>query len=615
MKKNDIINSLSVTIYCNVMQELAEKYAEQIDAANGVVNENEQEVREESKDVNNVSSDAIATITDGPEQDEVKESSYSKVVVGIVAVIAIAVVGLICFFAFNKSQKKDSILGLQQPKWEKFVHMTGKETAFYKSPDTSSPRLMQASNADGCGVICQNYWSDEKPNEDMTNPEYYPYTDETSVFPVVEENGDWYKVYIQDRDKRCEAYVEKSQCEEVAPEPITQEVLSQIDASYNLQKGGKYDNICFMLDSDEGGNYLSIGELLNDKCLAFSSAYHIYIAESDTTLTTTLEENSYVTDDGDLLYSYLLHYGPSRSVSLNGYTNFDTQKITSDEMEQFVNCMKKIKNETLEVSYGYYFPSVSTSHLFYFYTYGNILGLESTEGADEKHVTEYKVVGKSLMALHGDEWIETGFTTEGSFEIYQQQDLDEDGNVEIVLQDYEGNYIDNPFVIYYDKATNSFKQTESMELEQSPSIETEESGAALLVQNEDLRTIKYQYADGKLKIVSDKMKNVGKIHRTIRMEDVFPGNDDYGDRNLTFDFDGDGEDENVVFYRGESHADGYGKYMSIVKIVWVDGREVGNENSLLLSASIFRFLASETNGMPDIIADNTLKKWNGSSYE
>lgn len=252
MKKNDIINSLSVTIYCNVMQELAEKYAEQIDAANGVVNENEQEVREESKDVNNVSSDAITTITDGPEQDEVKESSYSKVVVGIAATIAIAVVGLICFFAFNKSQKKDSILGLQQPKWEKFVHMTGKETAFYKSPDTSSPRLMQASNADGCGVICQNYWSDEKPNEDMTNPEYYPYTDETSVFPVVEENGDWYKVYIQDRDKRCEAYVEKSQCEEVAPEPITQEVLSQIDASYNLQKGGKYDNICFMLDSDEG---------------------------------------------------------------------------------------------------------------------------------------------------------------------------------------------------------------------------------------------------------------------------------------------------------------------------------------------------------------------------
>ncbi len=165
-------------------------------------------------------------------------------------------------------------------------------------------------------------------------------------------------------------------------------------------------------------------------------------------------------------------------------------------MEQFVNCMKKIKNETLEVSYGYYFPSVSTSHLFYFYTYGNILGLESTEGADEKHVTEYKVVGKSLTALHGDEWIETGFTTEGSFEIYQQQDLDEDGNMEIVLQDYEGNYIDNPFVIYYDKATNSFKQTESMELEQSPSIETEESGAALLVQNEDLRTIKYQYADG-----------------------------------------------------------------------------------------------------------------------
>lgn len=29
----------------------------------------------------------------------------------------------------------------------------------------------------------------------------------------------------------------------------------------------------------------------------------------------------------------------------------------------------------------------------------------------------------------------------------------------------------------------------------------------------------------------------------------------------------------------------------------------------------FRFLASETSGMPDIIAENSLKKWNGSSYE
>ena len=387
-------------------------------------------------------------------------------------------------------------------------------------------------------------------------------------------------------------------------------------SDYYLLEQGKYKNLCFALGSNDIGEpELCMGELIDEKCIAFSSYYDMFILENDTTPNFTFSRREYISDDGATNYAFSIFFNPNRSISTGDYKNFNTKSLTEEEISNMVEKTTSVKHDNGFLRYAYYFPSVSGNSLFYFYTYDNILGQESTEGADEKHVTEYKVVGKSLMALHGDEWIETGFTTEGSFEIYQQYDLDEDGNVEIVLQDYEGNYPDNPFVIYYDKATNSFKQTESMELEQGPSVETEESGAALLVQNEDLRTIKYQYADGKLKIVSDKMKNVGKIRRTIRMEDVFPEDDDYGDRNLTFDFDGDGEDENVVFYRGESHADGYGKYMSIVKIVWVDGREVGNENSHLLSASILRFLASETNGMPDIIVDNTLMKWNGSSYE
>lgn len=539
---------------------------------------------------------------------EGNDRKWTYICAGIAVVILVAVFG--GWFYLHHKSSSNNILGLQQPKWEKFVHMTGKETAFYKSPDTSSPRLMQASNAEGCGVVCQNYWSDEKPHENMTDSGYYPYTDETSVFPVVEENEGWYKVCILDGEKQCEAYVEKTQCEEVIPEPITQDILSQIDASYNLQKGEKYDNICFKLDCNEGGDFLCVGELLNQKCLAFGWAYRISLLESDTTKTTSLQEDSYVKDDGNLEYSYMLYYGPSRSVSLNGYKNFDTQKITADEMEQFVSSMAKVKNDNFGVRYEYYFPTVSTSHLFSF-NVEEIQVAETSESVDEKHVTEYKVEGKSLMALLGDEWIDTSFSTEGSFEIYQQQDLDEDGNVEIVLQDFEGNYIENPFVIYYDKATNSFKQTESMELEQSPSVETGESGGTLLVQREGLRTVKYLFTDGKLKIVSDKMQNVGTIRYTISVKDVYPNDGDEGERNMTFDFDGDGEDENVTFYRGTTHADGYGRYMKMLKVTWSDGREVGPG----VAAGKFRFLASETNGMPDIIADNNLMKWNGSSYE
>lgn len=530
----------------------------------------------------------------------------------IAAVIIATIIG--GWFYFHKSSG-DSLLGLQKPKWEKFVHMKEKETAFFQSPDPNSPRLMQACNSEGCGIDYQYLWTGDKPNAGYKELENFKYEDATSVFPVVEEYEDWYKVQITGLGDVREAYVEKSQCEEVKPEPITQEVLSNISSDYNLQEKGKNKNLCFALNTDEEFARLRVGELLDGNCLAFPFAYEATTEESDTTATSYFEVSDYTSDDGSKSYSFNIYYNPSRIVGKDDYNTFDTKSLTEEEMTDIVTKVTSINQKLDWITYEYYFPSVSAEHLFSFSVFDEPSDEETSSTTEEKNVTDYKVENKKLLALAGDEWIETGFTTEGSFEIYQQYDLDEDGNVEIVLQDLEGNYPDNPFVIYYDKATNSFKQTESMKLEQSPSVETEESGAALLVQNEDLRTIKYQYADGKLKIVSDKMKSVGKIRRTIRMEDVFPEDDDYGDRNLTFDFDGDGEDENVVFHRGGSHAEGYGKYMSIVKIVWVDGREVGNENSDLLSASIFRFLASETNGMPDIISENTLMKWNGSSYE
>ena len=88
-----------------------------------------------------------------------------------------------------------------------------------------------------------------------------------------------------------------------------------------------------------------------------------------------------------------------------------------------------------------------------------------------------------------------------------------------------------------------------------------------------------------------------------------------GERNMTFDFDGDGEDENITFHRSMTHAEDYGECIDIVMVKWADGREVSSEGGSLLRAGTFKFLVSETNGMPDIICDNYLKKWNGSNYE
>lgn len=549
------------------------------------------------------------------EENAAESSNGKQWIYTIGGIIAAAIIGIICFFAFGKSKQRESILGLQQPKWEKFVHMRGKETAFFKSPDTNSPRLMQASNDEGCEIFYQYLWSGEKPREGLTDLENYKYSDETSVFPVIEEYENWYKVHINDGEKLCEAYVEKTQCEEVKPEPITQEILTQISTDYHLQKEGKYANICFKLGSTESGGHLCMGELIDEKCLAFSPAYEMNIIESDTTQNTTFDRGSFTFDDGTKEYFFTLYYNPSRAITLNDYKTFDTKKITEAEIGKFVNTMKEVKPKDMKISYEYYFPTVSTSNLFCFNIHNEVQETTTTESSGEKHVTEYKADDQNLMALVDGEWIETGITSMLRFEIYQQQDLDDDGNTEIILKNFDGgNDVYYPFVIYYDKATNSFKESKPMESEEEPTIETGESGTTLIVQNEGLRTIKYKFAEGTLKLVSDKMKDVGKIRRTLAIKDVYP-DDGNGERNMTFDFDGDGEEENVTFYRGTTHAEGYGRYMDIKMIKWSDGRVAGSEDGSLIFAGTFRFLTSETNGMPDIIADSYLKKWNGSSYE
>lgn len=104
------------------------------------------------------------------------------------------------------------------------------------------------------------------------------------------------------------------------------------------------------------------------------------------------------------------------------------------------------------------------------------------------------------------------------------------------------------------------------------------------------------------------------MRTTLRMNDYF-ANDGTGSQTISIDIDGDGEEESVVIHRDESHAGGYGEYMSICIIRWQDGREIGSENNNVVSGATIKILEKIHNGMPDIIADNYLKRWNGNDYE
>lgn len=564
-----------------------------------------------SKQIVNASPEV--TDYDGSKED-IGSKDNRPLLYSIGGIIAVAIIGIICFFTFGKGKKSESILGLQKPKWEKFVHMTGKETAFYKSPDTSSPRLMQASNDEGCEIIYQNYWSDEKLQEDMTNPEYYPYTDETSVFPVVEEYEDWYKVYIQDRDKRCEAYVEKSQCEEVTPETITQEVLSKISSDYYLLEQGKYKNLCFALGSNDIGEpELCMGELIDEKCIAFSSYYDMFILENDTTPNFTFSRGEYFSDDGATNYSFSIFFNPNRSISTGDYEHFNTKSLTEEEISNMVEKTTSVKHDNGLLRYAYYFPSVSGNSLFYFYPYKEFEDEENMEEVTTaKHISNYRVEDdENLIATVDGEDREVGLDI-GKTVLFEVKDLDGDGNMEAIASHYmsgiNGVAVDCPFIVYYDPESDTFKKTEEMKItiDTEPTIE-EEGGKPIIIQRDGLRTVRYMFENKMLKVLDDKTKKYGHIETKIDLDDLF-GDDEEGEKTLSVVFS-NGK-EATLHFEYEKLGMYHGFKMTLENIELANGKEIYVGEA----AKTFYILKETTNDMPEIIGDTHLYRWNGEHY-
>lgn len=542
------------------------------------------------------------------------KKSQRTSIYAISGIIAVAIIGIICFFTFGKGKKSESILGLQKPKWEKFVHMTGKETAFYKSPDTSSPRLMQACNADGCGGDYQYLWTGEKPSEGYTNFENYKYEDENSVFPVIEEQDGWYKVYLSTKDKIHEAYVEKSQCEEVTPETITQEALSKISSDYYLLEQGKYKNLCFALGSNDiGESELCMGELIDEKCIAFSSHYDMYILENDTTPNFTFSRREYISDDGATNYAFSIFFNPNRSISTGDYEHFNTKSLTEEEISNMVEKTTSVKHDNGLLRYAYYFPSVSGNSLFYFYPYKEFEGEENMEEVTTaKHISNYRVEDdEKLIATVDGEDREVGLDI-GKTVLFGVKDLDGDGNMEAIASHYmsgiNGVAVDCPFIVYYDPESDTFKKTEEMKItiDTEPTIE-EEGGKPIIIQRDGLRTVRYMFENKMLKVLDDKTKKYGHIETKIDLADLF-GDAEEGEKTLSVVFP-NGK-EATLHFEYENGGMYHGFKMTLENIELANGEEI----YVGKAAKTFYILKETTNDMPEIIGDTHLYRWNGENY-
>ena len=104
------------------------------------------------------------------------------------------------------------------------------------------------------------------------------------VLPVVSEKDDWYLVSYDDTELGCvKCYVQKSNCREVKPEPITAELLAGMTeynyyrANFGLQTEGKYKNICFVsVMAEMEGCYVDVAVLTDAETRQSHDSAHLY---------------------------------------------------------------------------------------------------------------------------------------------------------------------------------------------------------------------------------------------------------------------------------------------------------------------------------------------------
>lgn len=547
------------------------------------------------------------------QQEETAEKNNRTLTYAISGIIAIALIGIISFFAFSGNKQSDNILGLQKPTWKKFVVVNGDDAYLYRQPDTNSDELKES----GCDGDCDPIyvWTEADLQEG-----YHIQNNVVSdglVYPVIEETSEWYKVHISQYNVR-EAWVKKSACTEVKPEPITTATIKKMSygwENYRFIEEGKYKDMFFRTYEMFAGNDMQMGVLDNGVLLSSTAA-------TDVNIYYELEESlrwidtSNAPNEDFAIYQLAITDKLHKDEVSDGVL-LDPSKLSDVDIETLVTTFKPGKKDG--VNAYYYFPTVNDKDIIQFTIYpdgsDSTDNNETTASNDQGSVSDYKVEDNVLYAKMGEEWIATDITSEyNEIMIDKKHDLDNNGDMEAIVYESDERELYRPFIVYYDKEVSAFKKTENLEFNSMPTTQTTTDGNMQLLQREGIRWIIYSFREGNLKRIEDRTKDVGRVRTTLRMNDYF-ANDGTGNQTISIDIDGDGEEESVVIHRDESHAGGYGSYMSIQIIRWQDGREIGSEDNNVVSGATLKILEKIHNGMPDIIADNYLKRWNGNDYE
>lgn len=256
--------------------------------------------------------------------------------------------------------RDNSPLNHPSPQWKTFV-TTSDGIKAYKEPNTESLTLCVASeNVDSDGPTTMFCWSDKKSDRKWVVRPWI--SEKDAILPVIEEADNWYKVQIEfewGSVKPTIAYIEKSNCKEVFPEPITPEMLEkQSGVLYHVVKSGEMKNLCVindLYDFDMNGGLLRIGELKNGYLSYISPAVWLYTYEY-------ADGKPLDIDFNDNERYATITFNNTRSYAMRGYGVYalDVRKLTNDEIKSIVESgIFYLQSSAIKVCY--YFPSVRNS--------------------------------------------------------------------------------------------------------------------------------------------------------------------------------------------------------------------------------------------------------------
>ena len=261
--------------------------------------------------------------------------------------------------------KTESAIKVPLPPFQKFVVVINQDSGLYKNADINSLTLVRwiesDCESDFCEMVYQ--WSDQpaKPGFEISTDIL---TWEGRVFPVLGEEGQFYKVSIL--DKWCDiesAYIPKECVGDIEVSPINADLLNaeetaEIYFKCRMLKEDKYKDIVLLDEYDElEGETLKVG-VLTDGVVATPFVYNFYCSY-------TYDQNEGITID-DSEETLNLHFNKSVATAIEeGVESYriDLQKLSDEQIAKIIDTATKRKPEYVE--FMYHFPAQGLRNFIY----------------------------------------------------------------------------------------------------------------------------------------------------------------------------------------------------------------------------------------------------------